>query len=257
MRYLTSVTLALIMSVGLADAPLHAEKPGDTRDTLEMGKAIYQRTCLMCHGRQGKGDGPAAWYLGRYSAPRPRDFTAESFRSRTTPTGELPADQDLFRVVTQGIPGYMPPFASLTEEERWQVIAYVQSLRPEFREEARNPIIIGFPPFPPSESSITHGRTSYQRLGCQTCHGLNGTGDGPVSRTGELKNERGLHMRATDLTDRSSFKFGARPQDIYRALMTGLDGTPMPSYADYLRDKEAEAWDLVYYVLSLSSERRE
>jgi len=37
---------------------------------------------------------------------------------------------------------------------------------------------------------------------------------------------------------------------VYRTLMTGLSGTPMPSYADSLEPDQA--WDLAYFVLSLS-----
>ena len=44
---------------------------------------------------------------------------------------------------------------------------------------------------------------------------------------------------------------GSEPEDIYRTLMTGLAGTPMPSYVDALEPDQA--WDLVYYVLSLSN----
>jgi mono/diheme cytochrome c family protein len=47
-----------------------------------------------------------------------------------------------------------------------------------------------------------------------------------------------------------SIKKGATPQDIYRTLMTGLPGTPMPSYGDIFEPEQA--WDLTYYVLSLS-----
>lgn len=48
------------------------------------------------------------------------------------------------------------------------------------------------------------------------------------------------------------FKNGATPSDTYRTLMTGLSGTPMPSCGDALEPDQA--WDLAYYVLSLSRE---
>jgi cytochrome c oxidase cbb3-type subunit 2 len=43
-------------------------------------------------------------------------------------------------------------------------------------------------------------------------------------------------------------KSGPAPQDIYKALSTGLDGTPMPSYGDSLNAEQR--WDLVHYVMS-------
>jgi cytochrome c oxidase cbb3-type subunit 2 len=66
--------------------------------------------------------------------------------------------------------------------------------------------------------------------------------------------DRGLPIAATDLTRPERFKTGSRPEDVYRTLMTGLTGTPMPSYGDSLEPDQA--WDIAYYVLSLSNNRR-
>lgn len=250
------IALVAILVLFISEISLvSAMKPEENRATREKGKIIYERSCLLCHGADGKGDGPAGWFIGRYSAPHPRNFTMESFKFRSTISGELPTDQDLFRTVTQGVPGYMPSFNGLTEEERWEVIAYVKSFNPVFKEERSTPLIIPTPPFPPSDESIENGRTLYSKYGCRSCHGDNGYGDGPESVKGNLKDARGLPISAGNLTDRTSLKNGSSPRDIYRSLMTGLDGTPMPSFADALNGKEKEAWDLVYYILSLSSER--
>jgi mono/diheme cytochrome c family protein len=143
----------------------------------------------------------------------------------------------------------------LTEEERWTVIAYVKSFNPAFKEGKPTPLEIPNPPFPSSDASIENGRKLYGKYGCPSCHGDNGYGDGSESIKGNLKDGRGLPISAGNLSDRASLKNGATSHDIYRSLMTGLDGTPMPSFADSLKGKEKEAWDLVYYILSLSSER--
>jgi mono/diheme cytochrome c family protein len=237
----------------IAPAPF---KLDESPEALAQGQAIYERTCIWCHGGAGQGDGPAAFYLGRYSSPRPRDFTTENFKFRSTPSGELPTDQDLFRTVTQGIPGYMPSFIGLSEEQRWHVIAYVKSFNPAFKEAPPEPLTFGFPPFPSSDQSIHRGREIYRAYGCQNCHGVSGEGDGPASLAGDLLDSRGLRMKAADLTNRTSLKNGSQPLDLYRTIMTGLDGTPMPSYADQFAGKEKEAWHLVYYLLSLAPERR-
>jgi mono/diheme cytochrome c family protein len=42
---------------------------------------------------------------------------------------------------------------------------------------------------------------------------------------------------------------GTTNQDLYRIYMTGLDGSPMPSFADQLQP--AEAWDLVHFLRTL------
>ncbi|HXX62388.1 MAG TPA: c-type cytochrome, partial [Bacteroidota bacterium] len=60
-----------------------------------LGKEIYNAKCVECHGRDGKGDGPAAAIL----SPRPRDFTAGKFKFRSTETGSIPLDADLLRTI--------------------------------------------------------------------------------------------------------------------------------------------------------------
>src|SRR3989449_602767 len=95
---------------------------------------------------------------------------------------------------------------------------------------------------------LSRGKQLYADAECLACHGERGRGDGPSAPT--LKDNRNLPIAATDLTKPERFKNGARPEDVYRTLMTGLAGTPMPSYADSLEPDQA--WDLVFYVLSLS-----
>jgi mono/diheme cytochrome c family protein len=253
-KWITVLAAVLIVLAGDISGVL-AMKPEESRATREKGKIIYERSCMLCHGVNGRGDGPAGWFIGRYSSPHPRDFATESFRFRSTASGEMPTDQDLFRTVTQGIPGYMPSFNGLTEEERWEVIVYVKSFNPAFKENMPVSIVVPDPPFPPSDASIDNGRKLYVKYSCHSCHGDNGDGDGPESLKGNLKDGRGRSISAGNLSDRSSLKNGAAPRDIYRSLMTGLDGTPMPSFADSLQGREKEVWDLVYYILSLSPER--
>jgi mono/diheme cytochrome c family protein len=248
--------LITLILTGLFSQTVQAIRPEDNRSTREKGRLIYQRACIWCHGAEGKGDGPSGWFIGRYSAPHPQDFTRESYKFRSTPSGELPTDQDLFRTVTQGIAGSMPSFNALSEEERWQVVAYIKSFNSAFKRERPVPIPLPFPPHAPSDAGIENGRKIYQQFGCQACHGDNGAGDGPESKAGHLRDARDLRIAATNLTDRSALKSGAGPQDLYRSIMTGLDGTPMPSYADQFAEREREAWDLVWYLLSLSEKPR-
>ncbi len=252
---LTRYVLAALMLSTLGVASLgHAVKPDDTRSTHERGRRIYERACLHCHGSQGKGDGPAGWFAGRYSSPRPHDFTTSNYKLRSTASGDLPTDQDLFRTVTKGIPAYMPSFSSLSEEDRWAVITYIKSFHRDFEQARPDPVPIELPPPSVTDASLTHGRLLYNRFGCQGCHGSDGRGDGPSSLAGELRDAADLKTQATDLTRPTSFKNGASPRDVYRSLMTGMNGTPMPGYADQLTGQEQAAWDLVHYILSLSHE---
>src|SRR5262245_53267337 len=87
------------------------------------GKAVYERKCAGCHGDKGDGKGPAAELLD----PRPRDFTSGIYKIRTM-ASKMPSDQDLFRVISDGMPGTsMPPWAVLPEKDRWNVVAYVKA----------------------------------------------------------------------------------------------------------------------------------
>ena len=64
------------------------------------GAALFARRCAACHGDDGRGDGRAAYLL----YPKPRDFHTGPFRFASTWDG-VPTDQDLYRIVSRGIPG--------------------------------------------------------------------------------------------------------------------------------------------------------
>jgi mono/diheme cytochrome c family protein len=255
MRIHTLVAIGAVLAALGAASLAQAAKPDDSQATREKGKQVYERTCLLCHGADGKGDGPSGWFIGRYESPRPRDFTGGGYKFRSTPSGELPTDQDLFLMVTQGIPGHMPSYSVLSEEERWQVIAYIKMFNQSFGKETPTALPLPNPPGPPSEAGIENGRKVYIKYGCQNCHGDNGYGDGKEALDGNLKDTYGLSISPGDLTERASLKGGSSAQAIYRSIMTGLNGTPMPSYADTIGGNDKDVWDLVYYILSLSHER--
>lgn len=135
-------------------------------------------------------------------------------------------------------------------EQQLEVIEYVKSLNPRFWERAEIKTV-GIPAPPPATPErIARGKQLYADAECLACHGATGRGDGPGAPT--LKDESGLRIAATDLRRPQRCKNGSRPEDVYRTLVTGLAGTPMPSYGDSLEPDQA--WELVYYVLSLSRE---
>ena len=91
----------------------------------------------------------------------------------------------------------------------------------------------------------------YTDAGCNQCHGADGKGNGPSAN--QLKDESGNPIVPTDLTLKP-FKSGPGPEDLYRTISTGLNGTPMPSYADALAPKER--WALVSYILSIATREK-
>jgi hypothetical protein len=82
---------------------------------------------------------------------------------------------------------------------------------------------------------------------CWKCHGIEGRGNGPSAST--LTDDQSRPIAAYNFHDETRFKCGTTDQDLYKIFMTGLDGTPMPSWSDNI--KPDEAWDLVFYLRSL------
>src|SRR5215831_3408449 len=88
---------------------------GNLTGHVDAGKALYQRYCTFCHGVHGDGTGESAPYLD----PKPRDFTLATFKCRSTPTGTLPTDSDLYDTISRGIhASAMPSWKPLTRQER-------------------------------------------------------------------------------------------------------------------------------------------
>jgi cytochrome c oxidase cbb3-type subunit 2 len=203
-----------------------APAPLETETALALGRTAYRKACQACHGARGDGKGP----VGRYLTPRPRDFTRARFKLRSTETGEPPTDEDLFRVITRGIPGTrMPAWPQLTEQERWSLVRFVRALADGGGAEGPPRLVDTRGRVPASPESVARGRVLYEELQCAKCHGTDGRGDGPAAK--EQKDEDGFALTPNDLTRVSTYKGGAEAPDIYLRLMGGLDGTPMPSYA--------------------------
>jgi mono/diheme cytochrome c family protein len=211
----------------------------------DAGEKTYLMSCAQCHGGKGDGQGPAAVHL----RPQPRDFTSGKFKIRSTPSGQLPTDADLRRVIRQGMPyTSMPAWTSLTDTEVDGLIQHVKSFSPDFRDPSLAPKPIDLPKPPPwSKESAAKGKELYASLGCARCHGETGRGEGPSAPT--LKDDKGRSIRPADLTHRWTFRGGPRREDIFRTFSTGLNGTPMPSFYDSLDEKGR--WALTDYVYSL------
>ena len=226
---------------------------------LKHGEWVYRGLCIGCHGVDGDGNG-AVWELADEYSPehklprKPRDFTEAVFKLRSTPSGSFPTDVDLFRSISRGLVADhdMPAFKFLPERDRWAVIAYIKTLSPRWEEEAEwqeEPIIVAEPPLP-DEPMLVAGKGVYERMQCAECHGPLGKGDGP-SAPG-LEDDSGLPIVPRDFTDAAQFVGDSSPKGVYQTFTTGLDGTPMPSFADFL--DEDQRWQLVWYVTSLRAD---
>ena len=102
------------------------DRPFESSPTsIAVGRQIFiDQDCVKCHGDGGKADGNQADELvDDWDVPiRPANLTHTYFKNGKR-------DQDIYRVFTSGLNGTpMPAFDELTEEQRWQLIDYVQSL---------------------------------------------------------------------------------------------------------------------------------
>ncbi|HZW36272.1 MAG: c-type cytochrome [Deltaproteobacteria bacterium] len=89
-----------------------------TEGNLSKGKELYGIFCVPCHGASGRGDG----LVGKKYVPTPADLHPGS------PVSRLP-DGTLFVIVSDGAGG-MPAFrADLSPVERWQIVAYLRTLK--------------------------------------------------------------------------------------------------------------------------------
>lgn len=219
-------------------------RPPASAQTIARGRAVYLANCVQCHGPNGAGDGFGAPFL----VPPPRDFTTAQYKFRTTGTGELPTDADLFRSISRGANGTgMPPWHYLLpEEDRWALVDYVKSLSPRFDSPA--PQVLKIPEEPKEPADSSRGRLVYEKLQCAKCHGEDGRGAGPSALT--LTDSKGFHANSRDFTNPGSFRTGWTAHEIVRTFETGMNGTPMPSYSGLMTPREE--YDLAAYVMSLA-----
>ena len=220
------------------------------QEMMKHGRQIYRDRCLGCHGPKGDGLGPASPFLD----PKPRNFITGTFKFKSTPNESLPSDRDLMRTLSYGVPGTsMPSFRLMPEVSKYAVIQYIKTFSQLWKKpENKGPRLQGasFPigDFREHKKFIKRakkGRVLYLQ-NCLICHGDQGKGDGEGGE--ELVDDWDFPVRPGNLT-RPILKSGASVKDIYRALLTGIAGTPMPSFKEAISDEEL--WDVAAYVLYL------
>jgi mono/diheme cytochrome c family protein len=222
---------------------------GNLVGNAKKGKALYQRYCIFCHGEYGDGRGDSAPYLD----PKPRDFTKATFKCRSTPSGTLPLDSDLYDTISRGVHASgMPSWKPLTRQDRVDLVAYIKGFSPRFQEEKPGAPVVIPPESPTSPDSVKRGAELFQSMNCWLCHGKEGRGNGPSASS--LTDSKGNPITPFDLSSGPRFKCGDSDQGLFRDLTTGIDGTPMPSFADAL--KPDQIWDVVHYIHTLRSSNK-
>jgi mono/diheme cytochrome c family protein len=88
-------------------------------EARERGRELFLSYCALCHGERADGRGARSQAL----STRPADFTDPEWRQRMSP-------RRLFFRIREGVPGTaMPSWKPLGEEDAWNLVAYLRSLR--------------------------------------------------------------------------------------------------------------------------------
>ena len=250
-----AIVLGTLLASGCSAFPsaarLEAETPTsgpmivaiDT-EAASRGAPIYTRYCETCHGVRGDGRGSSAGNMN----PRPRNFVAAIYKCRATPNSSLPLPRDLRRTVSAGIHATaMPAWNVLGDAQIYEVVEYVRTFSPRWRTEPVPPPVAIATETPDDNGSRARGRAIYDRVGCSACHGSGGRGDGPAVPS--LRDDNGQPIVPFDFTGSNPLRCGSAPAELYRTLVSGVDGTPMPSFSTTM--PPADLWDLVHFVMSL------
>ena len=208
-------------------------------------QGTYRRYCVGCHGVLGDGEGENAQWID----PKPRNFTLGIFKCRSTTTGTLPLDSDHLQHHRTGS-------GQLEHAVVESAFGAATSGSGGLRE-----ALLG---------ALCHGKAGSADSNSAQAGGhrrQNQSGAGRVSEGGMLEVPRANGKREMDrpprrlrtirtgrfrpitFTMERASNAAPRDEDLYKIFMTGLDGTPMPSWSDNI--KPDEAWDLVFYLRSL------
>jgi|GEM_PF-2013068 len=199
------VLWSLALAVALGAAAADAASDGASEQAIARGRQVYNSLCWSCHGRYGRGDGPAAAEL----VSPPPDFTnPDQLGGRT--------DEQILERLRGG--GHTPmSIANMVKPEALSdALAFIRTMS-----------------VPGKRVSVLAGREIYQSF-CWSCHGLNGDGKGPAGRY--------LDPPPRDFTA-PSFRIEGREREVYRAIALGparaFHGAPyMPAWSSKLSSQE-------------------
>jgi DMSO reductase family type II enzyme heme b subunit len=217
------------------------------------GEKVYTKRCWWCHGKKGGADGPGA----KFMIPPPRNFADGVYKYKSGAGSDLPRDEDLFRMISDGMAGTSMPSwkEALNDQERWDVVAYIKTLTDAFKGE-KNPAEIAYAsPVASSPESIEKGKKLFKETKCFECHGEGGKGN----TMKKLKEDSGAKLWPRNLTKPWTFRAGSEPNNIFARISNGIPTTPMPAHA---ADKTGngklsveDRWHVVNFVKSIADDR--
>jgi mono/diheme cytochrome c family protein len=233
---------------------------------LNHGASVYTQYCRPCHGVSGDGAGPSALGL----RPPPRDLRLGVYKFGGVAAGQLPSDADFIRIIRGGLQGTAMLAWDVPPAELGDLIQYVKSFAPRWRNEsAGEPVTASPDPWPGREAdAVRRGQKIYHGLAqcAVACHPAYVTKPEIYAATKELTGMRvtafrpdlyqavakdsdyGVKILPPDFTF-NRLRAGEMLNDIYRSIAAGIGGTAMPTWKNVL--PEADLWALARYVRSL------
>jgi mono/diheme cytochrome c family protein len=240
-------------------------------ETLNLGQTTYSEYCIQCHGVNGDGKGVSATGMN----PPPRDFTLGVYKFGHVVSGELPHDEDFYRIIRHGLNGTAMLPWDISDKRLDAVTQYIKTFAPAAWEGTDKvpgtKFDLPVDPFGEAKraEAIEKGKKVYHvSAACIQCHRGYESKDQISSYSKELT---GAPIPAadfaTDLYDLklqdSEFGYKVVPPDftwhnlrsitdlesIVKRLMYGVAGSGMPGWKDVVSDEEL--WALAYYVDSL------
>jgi hypothetical protein len=257
-------------------------------ETLNLGHDAYMLYCYACHGENGDGQGPASHGLW----PPPRDFRKGIFKFGGVPEGELPSDDDLIRIVRNGLTGTAMLPWEIPDEQLWLAIQYIKTFSMEdakgrkygFKKPNKKQQALSDSKFPPDpygearkEEAIEIGEKRYHTGGCNLCHPAYVSPTQIAEWRADNAQLRATHPYDADPKVSDAYGVVLVPpdflrmpvrtakrhydaqghlhfdvKDFYRILASGVPGTAMPSWASL---PPQEVWAVSYYVAHLAEMR--
>lgn len=238
--------------------------------TLNLGQTTYMEYCVSCHGVNGDGKGIAS--KGMF--PPPRNFKLGLYKFGYVAAGELPHDEDFYRIVRRGLHGTAMLPWDISDKRLDAVVQYIKTFAPQVWEVKDAKLGEHLKPstdpynLARKEYAIQYGKEVYHAVAnCQTCHRayaskaeitewskkFNPTASAPEFDanlyTVKLQDsEHGYKALPPDFTWHS-VRSAQTEEELYLRLSSGVGGTSMPSWKGVLEDDQI--WAVAYYVKNL------
>lgn len=234
---------------------------------LNDGKSTYTEYCMPCHGVNGDGAGTSAKGL---QVP-PRNFKLGQYKFGRVISGELPHDEDFYKIIKEGLAGTaMLPWKEMSQTQMFNVVQYIKTFAPTKWEGADKKLgdVIAITKDPygvaHKESAIQRGKEVYHAVAqCWTCHRAY------VSKSEFSAINEKINGKPTTEFDPEMFHVKLQPndygysslppeftydavrsaqtvEDLYMRLNAGVGGSAMPSWKGTLQDDEI--WAVAHYV---------